>query len=298
MSNSVRDRFRKIGVWERGDERAPHKPLLLLYAIGHLERKKRWISFRDVQTDVGELLDEFGPPRKSHHPEYPFWYLRTDGLWQVEDSETLPRRSNSKEPKVSAMKKRDTHGGFVDDVWDSLQDDASLRQDVVQMLLDAHFPTSMHTDILDAVGLTRAAESISSQTRRDPQFRVNVLRAYDFRCAVCGFDLKIDARPIGLEAAHIRWRQADGPDDVTNGLALCSLHHKMLDKGAIHVSVEMRLHVAESVHGSAPHIDRLRDRHGRRIHTPQRQKYTPRPDHVTWHVCEVFRGSYDASRPQ
>jgi putative restriction endonuclease len=39
-----------------------------------------------------------------------------------------------------------------------------------------------------------------------------VLTAYEFRCAVCGFDVRLGAASIALDAAHIRWRQAGGPD--------------------------------------------------------------------------------------
>src|SRR5258708_26302042 len=28
--------FRSVSVWKKGDERAPHKPLLILYALGKL----------------------------------------------------------------------------------------------------------------------------------------------------------------------------------------------------------------------------------------------------------------------
>ena len=30
--------FDRINVWSRGSERAPHKPLLVLYALGQLSR--------------------------------------------------------------------------------------------------------------------------------------------------------------------------------------------------------------------------------------------------------------------
>ena len=44
--------------------------------------------------------------------------------------------------------------------------------------------------------------------------------AYGDRCAVCG-----------VEAAHVMWLQAGGPDDVRNGLVLCALHHAAFDRG-------------------------------------------------------------------
>jgi len=157
------------------------------------------------------------------------------------------------------------------------------------MLLDEHFPESLHGDILNAIGLDLTFRS-TQRPSRDPAFRDDVLRAYRYRCAVCGFDLKLDARPIGLEAAHIKWRQARGPDQVSNGICLCALHHKMLDKGAIHFTVDLTLLLSESLHGSNPHFKDLQRREGERIHAPQREGYYPDEDFVHWHVREVFRG--------
>jgi putative restriction endonuclease len=36
--DEIRERFNSITVWKRGGERAPHKPLLALYAIGRVLR--------------------------------------------------------------------------------------------------------------------------------------------------------------------------------------------------------------------------------------------------------------------
>ena len=62
-----------------------------------------------------------------------------------------------------------------------------------------------------------------------------MLRAYEYRCCVCGFDLRIGNISAGLEAAHIQWFTADGPDVESNGMAMCSLHHKIFDLGAFTV---------------------------------------------------------------
>lgn len=55
---------------------------------------------------------------------------------------------------------------------------------------------------------------------------------------------------IGVEAAHVMWFQAGGPDDVRDGLALCSLHHKTLDLGAFAVGPEGRILVSADVCGA------------------------------------------------
>ncbi len=65
---------------------------------------------------------------------------------------------------------------------------------------------------------------------RDSQFRPAVLRAYSYRCAVCGCALKL------VDAAHIvPVSYPNSTDEVTNGLALCRLHHGAYDNGLLGV---------------------------------------------------------------
>ena len=74
--------FTTINVWKRGAERAPHKPLLLLYALGKCQRgESRAMPYAEVDPALQGLLRAFGPPRKSYHAEYPFWRLQHDGVW-------------------------------------------------------------------------------------------------------------------------------------------------------------------------------------------------------------------------
>jgi putative restriction endonuclease len=283
------DRFGDLTVWKRGDQRAPHKPLLVLYAMGRLAQGDRWLRFSEIESDLTELLKEFGPPRKSHHPEYPFWHLQSDGVWVVPEAEILEMRQSASNPPKTELREKEARGGFPEDIYRAFRDDLELRREIAQLLLSAHFPSSLHEDIATAVGLD--LEGTTSE-RRDPEFRTRVLRAYQYQCAICGFDLQVGTNrsPIGVEAAHIKWKQAQGPDDISNGIALCALHHKMFDKGALHITEDLHLLVSEAVHGSEPHLSRLRDRHGNRIQTPQRTTYYPDGEAVTWHVNEVFRG--------
>jgi len=286
---SIRNRFGNLTVWKRGDQRAPHKPLLVLYALGQLAQEDRWLRFSEIEEDLTDLLIEFGPPRQSHHPEYPFWHLQSDDVWVVPEADVLEMRQSASNPPKTELREKEARGGFPEDIYQAFRDEPRLRREIARLLLSSHFPSSLHEDIATAVGLD--LEGTTSE-RRDPEFRIQVLQAYHYRCAICGFDLQLgmSGTPIGVEAAHIKWKQARGPDDVSNGIALCALHHKMLDKGALHVTKDLHLLVSEAVHGSEPHLSRLRDRHGDRIHTPQRTTYYPDGEVVTWHVNEVFRG--------
>jgi putative restriction endonuclease len=77
-------RFDKLNVWKRGSVRAPHKPLLVLYALGRWQNGETQIPFSEAVTPLTELLRDFGPQRMTFHPEHPFWHLENDGVWKVE----------------------------------------------------------------------------------------------------------------------------------------------------------------------------------------------------------------------
>jgi putative restriction endonuclease len=64
---------------------------------------------------------------------------------------------------------------------------------------------------------------------RDISFQSRVLTAYSFKCAICGIQLKL------VDAAHIIPVHENGTDETSNGLALCTLHHRAYDKSLITV---------------------------------------------------------------
>lgn len=65
---------------------------------------------------------------------------------------------------------------------------------------------------------------------RDAKFKPAVLQAYRYKCAVCQCALKL------VDAAHIvPVSYPQSTDDVTNGLALCRLHHGAYDNGLLGV---------------------------------------------------------------
>jgi predicted restriction endonuclease len=55
---------------------------------------------------------------------------------------------------------------------------------------------------------------------RESGFAEEVLRAYAYQCAMCGFGGALGRTPVGIEAAHVRWHSQNGPDEVANALAL------------------------------------------------------------------------------
>lgn len=105
---AILERFGRLNVWSRGGQRAPHKPLLILYALGRWSRGDvTAIPFNEIDPQLTDLLKEFGPSRRSYHPEYPFWRLQNDGVWKVHAPTGLKsRRSNTDPRKVICWRTR------------------------------------------------------------------------------------------------------------------------------------------------------------------------------------------------
>jgi putative restriction endonuclease len=135
-------------------------------------------------------------------------------------------------------------------------------------------------------------ESIPTvERRRDAEFRPRIIRAYEHRCAVTGWDLRLINSDAGLEAAHIKWHTAGGPSTERNGIALNALHHKLFDLGAFTLSLDRtpRILVSQDLHGDFAR-EILIGLHGRQIRPPQSQAWLPDPEFIRWHHTEVFKG--------
>jgi putative restriction endonuclease len=141
QSEDVLVRFDRLKTWARGDVRAPHKPLLVLYALGRwLNEGLEWIPFVDVNRDLGRLLIEFGPQRQNHHSEYPFWRLQSDGVWRVEADASLETRQSNNDVKKSELFAKHARGGFDSEIVARLKSDPGVVQRIASNLLDAQLP--------------------------------------------------------------------------------------------------------------------------------------------------------------
>ncbi len=292
-------RLSTIKQWKNGDRRAPHKPLLLLYALGRVQQGEgRLVSIGDAFGPLSKLLTNFAPPARTLLPHYPFTFLVSDELWDIPGDMSRFLGVTGK-PSKPRMLKLGVHGGLTDGDYRLLRADPELVQQAADLLLEAHFPSSLHDDIRGTVGLVRVESTIDENAvrdavspTRDPRFRPDVLRAYEYRCAVCDYDVRLGNDLFGLEAAHIKWKAAGGPDEIWNGLALCGFHHKAFDRGAwglARVGEGYRILISSEVNGLSDAVRWLRDYQNKQSQAPQRKDWIPDAVFVRWHTEEVFR---------
>ncbi|MCA6095152.1 HNH endonuclease [Streptomyces sp. SCA3-4] len=287
------DRAAKLRQWSRNGIRAPHKPLLLLYALGRFQKDAADdLRYASVEEDLQRLLDEYGPPNRTT-PAYPFHHLVSDGVWEVHTD----RGPGSPGSGVRELRAAGAAGRLAPDLRAALRREPSLLGRMAQVLLDLHFPSSLHSELCEAVGLrlepveTEQLPVVRRQ-QRDRRMRDLVLTAYEYQCAFCGYDGRIGAVPVGLEAAHVRWWAFGGPDDVDNGLCLCSLHHKLFDKGVLGIGDGHRVLVSQRFIGrSTVAHEQVIALTGRPLIGPQPGADPVAAAHRAWHASQVFHGT-------
>ena len=194
--------------------------------------------------------------------------------------------SASGDAHVRSLLRANAHGGFPSDFFAALQADEELAVAIAYSLVDAHFPPTLHNDVLQAVGIDSEFE-YTRRRPRDSLFSNTVLAAYGHQCAVCAFAVRLDNHPLALEAAHIKWHRARGPDQVRNALALCALHHRLFDAGAFTLSLDRRIVVAASLTGKG-FDDALGRFDSKMVALPPASDNLPAPIFLKWHHREVF----------
>ncbi|MFF6907144.1 HNH endonuclease [Streptomyces sp. NPDC012389] len=305
------ERLRRLKTHRQSGRPSPHKPLALMWAIARNVRGESrlspWPEFRD---EVGKLLIEFGRPHSSPTPEYPFWHLRTSGLWDIDG---LPAEQTDK-ISVSALDRSKPQAGFTHQA-DRLLRDPFVRSQAIAVLRETYFAEFPQHKLMKHLGLAGyenasgteaeaeeqerqgpAARRITSTSRivRDVGLANSVKEMHADRCQVCGEQL---AKRFGTysEAAHIRGlgQPHNGPDELANLLVLCPNHHVQFDTLAIYIDPDGV--VRSTVDGRRKGVLRLLPKHpideahlryhralcGRDAPDHEAPVQTPRPAHLS-----------------
>ena len=128
---------------------------------------------------------------------------------------------------------------------------------------------------------------LSSRILRDRMFRRLVLNAYDQRCAVSGLKLINGGGRAEVEAAHIRPVEENGPDILTNGMALSGTTHWMFDRGLISFEDDLTILVSRQVNDQIG-VHGMINQTGRAL-VPGRASARPHPHFLKWHREHRFK---------
>lgn len=109
----------------------------------------------------------------------------------------------------------------------------------------------------------RYNHTLVRQRLHQPLFRTRVLHAYTRRCAVC----RLPFAEL-LDAAHIKTDSDGGIAAVSNGLALCKIHHGAFDTDILGITADYVVQIRESVLDTfdGPTLQHaLKEMHGRKL---------------------------------
>lgn len=290
----VLDRLASFRQYQQDGKRAPHKPLLVLLALARLEDTgTSAVPWSTAETQLANLIAEFGPPSRTGRAQsaaYPFTRLRRDDIWLID--------ADVPDDNLTPLRERRVTGRLEPRLESALRAKPHLVGEAARRLVESHFPMTVAPDVLTAVGLdpeavmasTPPADELAERRRRSSAWPQMIIAAWDRQCAFCGYDGQLAGAVVGIEAAHVRWFNLGGPDSEDNGMALCSLHHKLFDRGAIGLDENHRIQVSALFSARTESAKSVYDLHDRELN-PRRGTSLPAAEHIAWHSNQVFKGT-------
>ena len=292
----IERRYAAIRTHGSGEQRAPHKPLLLAWSIARcIQGLERLVPFEFAQPRRVAMLDAFGPHRRNRaRAEYPFWHLKNDErLWEI-DAPIAGMVDEIAQPSARRLRELGVRAGLSEDDYAHFRANPRTAWRTAARLIDLHFPESLRDAVLSAAGFDQAEppDSDAALSLRAPDLRLRrrVLEIYGGRCAVCGFGITVSDCPAALAAAHPRWRSHAGPADPRNAVCLCAVHRAAFDAGGFTLKRRGGLLVAivsSAVRG--PSRQAIRRHHLEPITVPDAPDARPEQSYIGWHNREVFR---------
>ena len=127
------------------------------------------------------------------------------------------------------------------------------------------------------------------QAGREAKFRIHILAAYDYTCALTGYRLATISGTSIVDAAHIHQFADSRNNELGNGIALCKNAHWLFDKGLWTISDDFRVVVAASRFTESGKPDLLLGSYqGRCLRLPDDRTLWPSPAHLAWHRRQKF----------
>ncbi len=292
-------KFARLRVDRARGDPAPHKPLLLLVVLELAEQGQLPEDVLPLSPELAFRFFEFWnvvAHRRTQPPDVrlPFHHLKSDGFWSVLDENGKP-----------SPDKHLTRYATLNEEFVAFTKDPTLRDKARRILIEKYFqPTERLAlyslvDLSASSGTDKIAEATDEkvyyvkQQGREARFRLAVIPAYEYTCALTGYRLTtITAGNRIVDAAHIHQFADSRNNDPKNGLALSKNAHWLFDQGFWTISDNYTVIVAiGQFTEQSPDQKPLRDYHGQKIRLPKDSALWPNPIHLAWHRKNKFLGT-------
>jgi putative restriction endonuclease len=290
-------RFGNLKVDRARGNPAPHKPLLLLAVLDLAESGELSPGTLPLSPELAFRFTTYWgivAARRTQAPDIrlPFHHLKGDKVWVPLDESGNP----------SPDRKLTRFVALSQDLIECLNDPVFRRQ-ARQLLISNYFLPPERLALYELVGLPAPdnegnASDVAASTRtealergRDVRFRLRVVAAYSYACALTGHRLTTVRSGSIVDAAHIHQFADSRNNDPRNGIALCKNAHWLFDQGLWTVSDAYRVIIAVGKFTeSNPDGKRLAEYHNNPLRLPADQKLWPSHVHLAWHRKHKFQG--------
>lgn len=275
---------------------APHKPLLLLSILAGIDDGEQLPLLFPLTPELAFRFLALGSvvadrQRQRIDVRLPFHHLQSDGVWDALNRDGDP---SAEYRRTTTASLNPTFAAFVAD--DRNRENAKLvlireyfrpaEQVALRELLnlppDVVTPTT--TD-----GIPLVIEEAVRQGR-EARFRLRVLAAYNYTCALTGYRLTTITGASVVDAAHIHQFADSRNNDLRNGMALSKTAHWLFDQGLWTLTDDFKVIIAcNAFTESGPDSWRIKQHHDRPLlHLPSDSTTWPDPVHLAWHRRSVF----------
>lgn len=277
------------------DGPAPHRPLLLLALLDLVEEGK--LTDR-VLTRTPELTFRFLAygrvvvARRSQKLDIrmPFHHLSSQQFWAPQTSDGQPSTSRDTTTRV-----------LLETSFRDALDDPAFRLAARQLIITRFFDKAEQDGLFTAAGLPVTSEATAAEVEqraqgatpvkrgREARFRLLVVAAYNYTCALTGHRLITMTAGSLVDAAHIHQFSDSRNNHPTNGLALSKNAHWLFDNGLWTIREDFTVQVAEDhFFESHPLGMGLLSYRNQNILLPQSKQLWPAFEHLAWHRKHKF----------
>jgi putative restriction endonuclease len=294
------DKFCRLRVDRASGDIAPHKPLLLLVVCDLAEEGLLRGNRLALTPQLASRFFSYWPivaQRRRRAPDVrlPFHHLGSDGVWIPldQDGNHSPARLTTRAAELPS--------DLV-----AVLSEASQRDQLRQLLIARYFQPSEQIALYEAIGLPVPprieieqnaiygnAAAAAKLVGREARFRIRVLAAYEYTCALTGHRLTTISGASIVDAAHIHQFADSRNNDIDNGIALSKNAHWLFDHGLWTLSDDYEvievIVASDAFEESAPHDAILLSmKQGARILLPKDTALRPNLAHLDWHRRKRF----------
>jgi putative restriction endonuclease len=224
--------------------------------------------------------------RRSQRPDIhlPFYHMRSDACWTPLDENGRP-----------TLERRRAVAAEMNPTFLACLNQPDFRAQMRRILIAKYFLNfAERTALYQLVGLPMPPDAIvredarlfekARERGREARFRLTVVPAYGYTCALTRYRLvTIDSGSI-VEAAHIHQFADSRNNHPCNGIALCKNAHWMFDEGLWSLNDKYRV-LINSKRFDESGVDELllSSKANTQVVLPVDPNYWPDKTHLAWH---------------